>query len=597
MKRLLALALTTGVMTASCSGGGVMSHLLPGAGGGPGAAASARGRVAQDAIVAPSGWAATATRGATIPSGTDRGALAPATPLTVRVGLNLHNEEGLRSLIAARQKISPAQFNAQYGPSSSEVQSVVSYLQGQGFTNVHASAQLVSADGTAAQVSKAFNTSLESFQLGGSALYVNTQPAFVPASLGNVVSAVLGLSNAAKMTVHPNLTRVHATCFPTAAPTGQCTPAFDAKDVQAYYDAGSTPTGSATTVAVMAEGDVSGTVNDLRFAEAKLGLPQVTVNVVKVGMSSPDTAGGAEWDLDTQSSTGMAQTVQALYIYDTTSLSDSDIANEYSKWVGDDLAQLGNSSFGECEYQAWLDGAMKVDDHLFMQAAAQGQTMFVSTGDTGASCALAPTNGAPMSGPPMVEYPAASPYAVGVGGTTVVSNASDSSYAGEVAWNAGGGGLSQFENSTSWQQAVIPTSTGLAATNLRGLPDIAMAADAFSGAYNVYGSNIPGVGDCSAGCAIGGTSEASPLAMGTYSRLMSAHANALGFAAPQLYRDYLQNQNNATTVNGPPPTQALGGFHDIITGANGPYTALPGYDYTTGLGTFDITLMNAQIGT
>ncbi|MEA2690613.1 MAG: hypothetical protein QOD51_3220, partial [Candidatus Eremiobacteraeota bacterium] len=100
MKRLLALALTTGVMTASCSGGG-MSHLLPGAGG-PGAAASARGRVAQDVIVAPAGWAATATRGATIPGGTDRGALAPTTPLTVRVGLNLHNEDGLRSLIAAR---------------------------------------------------------------------------------------------------------------------------------------------------------------------------------------------------------------------------------------------------------------------------------------------------------------------------------------------------------------------------------------------------------------------------------------------------------------------------------------------------------------
>jgi subtilase family serine protease len=592
MKRLLALALTTGVATASCSGGG-MSHLLPGTNG----AGPRTTQAVQQAVIAPPGWAATATRGATIPAATDRGALAPATPMTVRVGLNLHNEDQLRSLIAARQRISPSQFNAQYGATPSEVQSVVTYLQGQGFTNVQASTQLVSADGTAAQVAKAFNTSLESFQLGGAAVYVNTQPALVPAALGNVVSAVLGLNNAAKMAVRPNLTRPHATCFPTAAPTGQCTPAFDAKDVQTYYDATAIPTGSATTIAVMAEGDVSGTVSDLRFAEAKLGLPQVPVNVVKVGLSSPDTAGVVEWDLDTQSSTGMAQNVQALYIYDTTSLSDSDIANEYNSWVGQDVTQLGNSSFGECEYQAFLDGAMKVDDHLFMQAAAQGQTMFVSTGDTGSSCALAPTNGAPGSGPPMVEYPAASPYVVGVGGTTVVSNSADSSYAGEVAWNAGGGGLSQFENSTSWQQAVIPSSTGLAATNLRGLPDIAMAADAFSGAYNIYGPNVPSVGDCSAGCAIGGTSEASPLAMGSYSRLMSAHGNALGFAAPQFYRDYLANQNSATTVTGPPPTQALGGFHDIITGGNGMYTALPGYDYTTGLGALDLAVMNAQIGT
>ena len=592
MKRLLAIALTTGIATASCSGGGVMSHLLPGSG----PAASAHGRAAQDVIVAPAGWAATATRGATIANAADRGALSPSTPLTVRVALNLRNEDQLKSLIAARQKISPAQFNAQFGPTPNDVQSVVSYLQGQGFTNVHTSAQLVSADGTAATASKAFNTSLESFQLGGSAVYVNTQPAFVPASLGNTVSAVLGLSNAAKMSVTLKL-RTAANCFPQATPNGKCVPVFSASDVQSYYDAGGTATGSTTTVAVMAEGDVSQVVSDLRMAESKQNLPQVPVTVVRVGLPSPDTAGGGEWDLDTQSSTGMAQNVQTLYIYATTSLSDSDIANEYSKWVGDDLAQLGNSSFGECEYQAWLDGAMKVDDHLFMQAAAQGQTMFVSTGDTGSSCALAGTNGVPGSGPPMVEYPAASPYAVGVGGTTVVSNAADSSYAGEVAWNAGGGGLSQFENSTSWQQAVIPSSTGLAATNLRGLPDIAMAADANSGAYNVYGSNVPGIGDCSNGCGIGGTSEASPLAMGSYARLMSAHANALGFAAPQLYRNFIQKQASATTVTGPPPTQALGGFHDIITGGNGIYTALTGYDYTTGLGTLDITVMNGQIGT
>jgi pseudomonalisin len=593
MKKLLGIAISTGLLTASCSGGGVMSHLLPGGGTG----AAAHGRTAQEAIVAPAGWSATATRGATIPSATDRGPLAPATPMTVRVGLNLHNADQLASLIAARQRISPAQFAAQFGPTASEVQSVITYLQGQGFSNVQTSAQLVSADGTAAQVSKAFNTSLESFQLGGAAVYANTQPALVPSSLGNVVSAVLGLSNAAKMSVRPNLQRPHASCFPAAAPTGQCTPAFDAKDVQTYYDATTAPTGSATTIAVIAEGDVSGTVTDLRYAENKLGLPQVPVNVVKVGLSSADTAGVVEWDLDTQSSTGMAQNVQALYIYDTTSLSDSDIANAYSKWAGDDLARLGNSSFGECEYQAWLDGAMKVDDNLFMQAAAQGQTMFVSTGDTGASCALAPTNGAPMSGPPMVEYPATSPYAVGVGGTTVVSNASDSSYAGEVAWNAGGGGLSQFENATDWEKRSQIVPNGPAVTNLRGLPDIAMAADAFSGAYNIYGPNVPGVGDCSTGCAIGGTSEASPLAMGAYARLMSAHGNGLGFAAPQFYRDYVQNQNSATTVNGPPPTQTLGGFHDIITGGNGAYTAVPGYDYTTGLGTLDVMVMNAQIGT
>jgi pseudomonalisin len=592
MTRLIALTLVTGLCAASCSGGGV-SHLLPSGGlSNAGASRSAR----SVAVTAPPGWAATATQAATIAGGADKGALAPSTPMTVRVGLNLHNEAQLASLIASRQTISPSQFDAQFGPTASEVQSVVSYLRGAGFTNVQTSEQLVSADGTAALVAKAFNTSLESFTLGGANVYVNTQPAFVPTSLGGVVSAVLGLSNAAKMTVNPKRTTASGvSCFPQAAPAGQCIPTFDSPSIQKFYDAGGTAPATGTTIAVIAEGNVAGTVSDLRFAENAQGLPQVPVTVVTVGLPSPDTAGAAEWDLDTQSSTGMASNVKMLYIYATTSLTDSDIANNYSHWVGAHVAQLGNSSFGECEYQAFLDGSMKVDDHLFMQGAAQGQTMFVSTGDTGSSCALAPTNGVPGSGIPMVEYPAASAYVVGVGGTTAVANSPDGAYVGEAAWNAGGGGLSQFENSTSWQQAVIPTSTGAAATNLRGLPDIAMAADANSGAYNVYGPNIPGVGNCSTGCGIGGTSEASPLAMGSYARLLTAHPS-LGYAPPLLYQNFLENQNSTTTVTGPPPTQTLGGFHDIITGANGAYTALPGYDYTTGLGTLDITVMSGQIG-
>ncbi len=196
----------------------------------------------------------------------------------------------------------------------------------------------------------------------------------------------------------------------------------------------------------------------------------------------------------------------------------------------------------------------------------------------------------------MVSYPAASPYVVAVGGTSVVRNATDANYVGEAGWNAGGGGLSQFENSTSWEQTLQTASTGLAATNLRGVPDIAMAGDAFAGAYRVYGANIPGAGDCSKGCAIGGTSESSPLSMGAYARMLTANNNRLGFAAPRFYAVFAANQNNAVTVTGPPPTQSVGGFHDIITGGNGAYVAAPGYDYVTGLGTLNIGAMNPLIG-
>ena len=74
-------------------------------------------------------------------------------------------------------------------------------------------------------------------------------------------------------------------------------------------------------------------MTDLRSAEAFWGLPQVPYSVVKVGAPSADTSGVDEWDLDTQISSGFAQKVKHLYVYDTTSLSDSDIALEFSQWV------------------------------------------------------------------------------------------------------------------------------------------------------------------------------------------------------------------------------------------------------------------------
>jgi len=76
-----------------------------------------------------------------------------------------------------------------------------------------------------------------------------------------------------------------------------------------------------------------------------------------------------------------------------------------------------------------------------------------------------------------------------------------------------------------------------------------------------------------------------PLSLGVWARLESAHKNKLGFAGPALY-------NGATGIPSPAsPT----GFHDIILGGNGLYTALPGYDLTTGLGTFDISKLNGAI--
>jgi subtilase family serine protease len=280
----------------------------------------------------------------------------------------------------------------------------------------------------------------------------------------------------------------------------------------------------------------------------------------------------------------MARAVKTVYVYDTTSLADSDIALEYNHWVTDNLAPIGNSSFGGCEYGPYLDGSMLVDDEILLQGASQGQTMFASTGDTGSFCSVGTPNGIP-AGLPLVEYPAASPYVVAVGGTTLFTQMSGV-YQGEIPWYSGGGGLSQFEYSPSWETPAQPIGTTSAGFTFRGLPDVAFDADLQTG-MTVYTAG--------AWEGIGGTSLASPLAAGMWARMQSAHGNRLGFAPPVLYRVW-NNSSAGTKYLGPPITTAYGPYHDIETGSNGLYTALPGYDYTTGLGSVDVDAMNAVVG-
>jgi subtilase family serine protease len=215
---------------------------------------------------------------------------------------------------------------------------------------------------------------------------------------------------------------------------------------------------------------------------------------------------------------------------------------------------------------------MVAADQVFLEAAAQGQTMFSSTGDTGSFCPVGTPNGVPV-GAPFVGFPATSPYVIGVGGTTLVTN-TNGGYNSEVAWYAGGGGVSQFEYSPAWQSPVVPTNSGLPVT-LRAIPDISMDADPNTGAI-VY---VNGAVEY-----IGGTSLSSPFAAGGWARLQSSYDNTQGFAAPRLYAGYPA----FGTAPAVPPAKKVDGFNDVIAGADGLYTALPFYDFTTGLGSLDV---------
>ena len=82
---------------------------------------------------------------------------------------------------------------------------------------------------------------------------------------------------------------------------------------------------------------------------------------------------------------------------------------------------------------------------------------------------------------------------------------------------------------------------------------------------------------------VGGTSLSSPLSLGIWARAVSSNPS-LGLAGPRLYGLYDGTGGTGGILGGYPK----GGFHDITVGSNGAYAATPGYDLTTGLGTFVI---------
>jgi pseudomonalisin len=446
------------------------------------------------------------------------GALAPSTSMHIVVGLQEQNANLVQPTL--KRMLTPGdplfgtsltvpQFVKQFGATAAQVKAVESYLSSMGFTNITAADNnlLIEADGTAGNVESAFDTKLEEYTVKGATVYVNTTAARVPKSLSGIVIAVLGLNNVVQLhtdLVKPLQTSAHAASGsvkvqpatdPCTPPAGCAVPdsdnsSFTPQQYQIAYDAAcpsdkancsakNLATGKSTEIGIIAEGDLTQVVKDLRTAETTYGLPEVPVTIVNAGIASADTSGATEWDLDSQSSTGIANQVQHLYFYAATSMTDSDLIGlAVNKAVTSNQVKAFNMSFGECEFFAYIDGSMQLADQVFGEAALQGITPFAAADDNGSACPSEGPNGVPLDGPPDTAYPASSPYVVAVGGTNLFTN-TDYTYDYEIAWEASGGGISYFENSPFWQAY---TGTGTLPIVLssengdRGVPDVSMCA-------------------------------------------------------------------------------------------------------------------------
>ena len=567
------------------------------------------------------------------------GATAPSTAVEVDVALSGADPSAEASLLQEvytpgspefHHFLSTAQIASEFGAPAADYEAALSYATAHGLAvnRVSTSRDLIVLTGTVAQAETTFGVRIDNYAWHGLNFYANTDAPQVPAGLG--IIGVVGLNTAQVMhtdaSATSGVTPQQNFCQTPTATGAPCMGATTPEDMWSAYNQPGTDKGEGQKVAIFGEGDWSGPITDLRDFEANPdqlttcgatcpdALPQVPVRVVEAdgaGTKYADTAGSVEWNIDTQSSTGMAPNLSELDLYFGTSLTDADVLNVVNDWAGDPNAPLqASASYGECEYDpaaqqlpAGTDFAMGQSteasyEQALAQASLEGRTLFSSAGDNGSSCPVVPvdTNGVASQAFPDVNYPCASPEVTCVGGTVLYTNGTTpNTRAVEYAWNDTGGGSSLIYPEPTWQKPLNGSGTGgpgvlpcaytsagapnTTPTPCRAVPDIAaQSGDILTNGYGIYSGGAPSQQ--------GGTSLSSPLSLGMWARVQAAApAGGNGLADPVFYghsTDFYDIGNPSSSPPSPPTS-------------NGYFVSGPGWDYTTGLGVMNLTPLTQAV--
>jgi len=540
--------------------------------------------------------------------------------------------------------LTPEEFGARFGMADTDLAKVTSWLAQQGFvvSGVSRGRDRVSFSGTVQQVEQAFGTELHYFTVNGERHFAPQADLMLPASLALVVQSVTNLSSLrprphVKQRGPQAATQYHFT-------SGQSGNHFlTPKDVATVYNVAPAYNaglnGSGQSIAVLGQSPI--VMSDIEHFQIASGVfttakDPILKLVPNTGSSSTPVSGDqAESDLDLEYSSSMAPGATIYFVY-TGGSANSSVWDSLNYAVQNNLAPIISLSYGLCEpllSQSQYNGL----NATLGQAASQGQTVVVATGDAG-SADCSGMKGATTAQSQMlsVDFPSSSQYVTGIGGTefpaadVAVGNStywssngtsdvisSALSYIPEIVWNdtsagdlsSGGGGLSMFTSRPTWQTGVpgIPSGTS------RLVPDISLSASPNNAGYlycssdtstNVTGSCTNGFRDSNNTnlTVAGGTSFGAPIFAGMMAIINQKAGNAQGLANPKLYS---LAANSATYASA---------FHDTTSGNNNcslagttlcPTTSQPyskydagtGYDLATGLGSIDFnSLLTAWTG-
>ncbi len=600
----------------------------------------------------------------------DRGAAPASLPMnrmTLVLRRSAAQEAALAALLDDQQDhsspnyhkwLSPAEFGEQFGAAPQDIATITAWLESQGFQVNHVAngRMQIEFSGTAGQVQQAFHTTIHRYTVPSSNAangitatttsvamenhWANATDPQIPAALAPVIAGIATLHNFLKSPQHILSTEKFSfERQPGKAPQfsgvsgGQAVHAVGPGDLAVIYNANplyaASPAinGSGSTIAVVARSNIN--QNDLNDFRSMFAVTSPSLNIVLNGADPGDLGGNEEVEaiLDASYSSALAQQAQVDFVVSaSTNTADGvDLSEMYI--IDNNLGDVMTESFGGCEEGVTVGEANSVS-LLAQQAAAQGITYMVSTGDNGSAGCDDPSSPMATHGV-SVNVLASSPYTVGVGGTMFNEGAaaatywnttngtgftSAKSFIPENIWNqscsvtacgssnanlaAGSGGVSTLFGQPSWQTGVagIP-----APPSKRTLPDVSLTA-AGHDPYLICIDN-----SCSTGefFGVSGTS-ASVQAFGGIIALVRQKVGArVGQADYVFYK--LASKETLASCNGSqatpvPATSCV--FYDTTVGSNAvpgvpanDYNAGVGYDLASGLGSVNITNLVNQWST
>ncbi len=616
--------------------------------------------------------------------------------MSVEVVLQPGSKADLNSLLSALYTpgsadyghwLAAGQFDSKFAPSRATVQAVTAYLQGEGLTVQPTSTPfLLRAIGSSARIDAAFATAIDKYRNArGVNFYSNATPLSVPASLASSVLGVVGLTNTVRLQPSYQLTPAGSTgkgsgepsCeipYPTTLAQLQAIPVngpfngygggpgcsgLTPSQTNGIYNApnaGPRAKGAGANVAVFElsaynHSDITtwahtfyGSHYSPRLVDINVGGGPLAPNTSQC--PTGDTCfygygGDIEVQADIEQDLTIAPDANSVLVYNAPNDETGQVnLDEYATIANQDIADSVSSSWAICEPDAGLAYA-QAENVLFEQMAAQGQSMFAASGDTGAFECI--RDGTFSDHAPLQSLdPASQPWVTSTGGTSFTSfDPGDNPHPSyphgtETVWNtinvcsgnnsstatspgiidcglygAGGGGHSIFWPMPNYHRGpgVInpytvsgPGNCALAAAGqpCREGPDISANADPLTGyaeycTGSTYVSPNPTGPDYESACLgltktpgapgwlhIGGTSLSAPLWGALFSDRDAFNGHRSGNANYLLYALFDNPSTYATYFHD------ITGFHQPSTN-NGYYPVTPAYDEATGIGTPNFT--------